>query len=250
MNRPDIQEAHDTGIRLAARDARDRGIGLVLARLDTLSPSLPELLAHELAALPPFGDGPSGPRALGWLARRRIARAVLGGACHVAPSAIRIEGAPGEAPHAVMPDGVRWSVSFSARRETALIAISRYAIGVDIEDTVAPEAIPLNVLRPDERMMLARLPVEARADAFQHLWTIKEATLKALGTGFALPPEAIRITHDGPEICVSRMAAGNYAFLPAKVLTWPHLPALKAFEPDADRKRAGGSAAAVVILST
>lgn len=80
-------------------------------------------------------------------------------------------------------------------RDLALIAVRADGdVGIDIEhidrgvDLLECES---SFCHADE---IASLPFgEARAAALLDLWTGKEALLKALGTGFSLPPESIRL---------------------------------------------------------
>jgi 4'-phosphopantetheinyl transferase len=93
-----------------------------------------------------------------------------------------------------------WQFNVSHSRDLAAIAISRYdPVGIDLElidpgfprDDVAP-----NILASDELCDLAALPEEGQAAYFFQLWTLKEALLKAVGSGFAMDPRTIRIRLD------------------------------------------------------
>ena len=84
-------------------------------------------------------------------------------------------------------------LSFSARGSLGLVGIGITPIGVDLELPIPPEEIPLNILRDDERLMLERVDPEQRVFAFLRLWGAKEAMVKALGTGFSIPPEALTV---------------------------------------------------------
>jgi 4'-phosphopantetheinyl transferase len=48
-----------------------------------------------------------------------------------------------------------------------------------------------DVLGPNEQAALARLPAACQRRRFLELWTLKEAYVKARGTGFALRPECV-----------------------------------------------------------
>ncbi|HMV86013.1 MAG TPA: 4'-phosphopantetheinyl transferase superfamily protein [Blastocatellia bacterium] len=77
------------------------------------------------------------------------------------------------------------------RRELALYAFALRPVGIDVELEQATqdfESLLPQVATTRERTVLQTLPVVERHQAFLHLWTRKEALLKAVGTGFAFPP--------------------------------------------------------------
>jgi phosphopantetheinyl transferase len=158
--------------------------GHVVILADVQAQDLPPPLAAEIAA----SERSAHP--LGYRVRRGIARAlaarVLGG--QAADYPVQQDG--NGAPHIL---GAGLHVSFSARGDRAAIALGRVPLGVDFEPALPPAGIPWNMLRADERAALEALPQRAQAEAFLALWRAKEATLKALGLGFRLPPEAVRI---------------------------------------------------------
>jgi 4'-phosphopantetheinyl transferase len=70
----------------------------------------------------------------------------------------------------------------------ALVVTAGIACGVDVED-VTREANFLGIARafaPSERSLLEAATLEERRRLFFELWTLKEAALKALGTGLSL----------------------------------------------------------------
>jgi 4'-phosphopantetheinyl transferase len=81
--------------------------------------------------------------------------------------------------------GLQFNVSHSGQH--ALIAVSREAIGVDLEWTAYPgfELAPLIdlVCHAREKAQLDQLDGEARFMLFHRIWTQKEAYCKALGLG-------------------------------------------------------------------
>jgi 4'-phosphopantetheinyl transferase len=65
-------------------------------------------------------------------------------------------------------------------------------VGVDVERCrrlAAAPALAERIFHPREQAWLATQP--CFDDAFFRMWTLKEALLKAAGTGFSQPPEAV-----------------------------------------------------------
>jgi 4'-phosphopantetheinyl transferase len=86
------------------------------------------------------------------------------------------------------------SISHSGNRATAVV--SRRRVGVDIEQIVErPESLLRYVLHEDEFPHIEALPVEESHRLFL-CWTIKEAVLKAIGTGLLRSPKSVRLDID------------------------------------------------------
>jgi 4'-phosphopantetheinyl transferase len=96
------------------------------------------------------------------------------------------------------PD-LHFNLSHSGRH--ALLAFARdQPLGVDIEARdrrVSHVEIARRFFAPDEAQAIAGLAPERRADAFRHLWTYKEAVLKALGTGLNFGLDKVEFEVDG-----------------------------------------------------
>ena len=109
-----------------------------------------------------------------------------------------------------------FSVSHSGRH--GLLAFARGGrIGVDVEERVARrdlDALIAAVLTPDERAELASSGGGERNARFFTLWTIKEALLKALGTGLQLDVAGFEV----PPAMRRGVTTGEFRF--------PHLPAV------------------------
>ena len=114
------------------------------------------------------------------------------------------------------PAPISFSVSHSGRH--GLLAFARDGrLGVDVEERVARrdlDALIAAVLTPDERAELASSSAGNRIGRFFSLWTIKEALLKALGTGLQLDMAGFEV----PPAMRRGMTAGVFRF--------PHLPAV------------------------
>jgi 4'-phosphopantetheinyl transferase len=98
------------------------------------------------------------------------------------------------------PD-LHFNLSHSGRH--VLLAFARdQPLGIDIERRdrrVSHIAIAQRFFTPDEAQAIADLAADRRADAFRHLWTYKEAVLKALGAGlsFGLDRVEFEVRGDG-----------------------------------------------------
>jgi 4'-phosphopantetheinyl transferase len=120
-------------------------------------------------------------------AAKAALRRLLGGYLNLPPSSLRfgtgsngkpfLEGAGAKA-------GIEFNISHSG--DTALVAVARLTVGVDLEQTqrrvpVSEGAIASRFFTPEEK---AAWQVGRRTDAaFFRLWTRKEAVLKAHGGG-------------------------------------------------------------------
>jgi 4'-phosphopantetheinyl transferase len=121
-------------------------------------------------------------------ATRVLVRGVLSGILKRLPEELDfVEGAHGR-------PGLRpelGPLQFNASRSRSwvgLVVTAGTACGLDVED-VSREADFLAIARafaPEERALLEEASPEERRRRFFQLWTLKEATLKALGTGLTL----------------------------------------------------------------
>lgn len=99
-----------------------------------------------------------------------------------------------------------------------LLAVAREGrIGVDVEERIPRrdvDGLMAAVLTPDERLELAAVGGRHRTMSFLTLWTIKEALLKALGTGLRLDMAGF----EAPPPMRRGVRVGEFRF--------PHLPAV------------------------
>ena len=114
------------------------------------------------------------------------------------------------------PAPVSFSVSHSGIH--GLIAVATAGrLGVDVEARVARrdlDALMAAVLTPDERAEIEAAGAGERLGRFYGLWTIKEALVKALGTGLQLDPAGFAV----PAAMRRGVTTGEFRF--------PHLPAV------------------------
>lgn len=97
-----------------------------------------------------------------------------------------------------------------------LIAITdRACVGVDVEER-APrrdlDGIGSLVYGPEERRLLGTASGRKKVQTFYRLWSMKEALIKALGTGFSLSPSGFEV----PRPMLQGERSGIFRF--------PHLP--------------------------
>ena len=130
---------------------------------------------------------------------------------------LRFEASEHGKPFALV-DGEAQRVSFNVSHSGAhgLIALAAEGrLGVDVEER-APrrdmELLVRSVLTPDEQARLAGLGERDKMYAFYDLWTMKEALLKALGTGLSVDMA------DFEAPLAARAGAGGVAF------RFPRLP--------------------------
>jgi 4'-phosphopantetheinyl transferase len=117
-------------------------------------------------------------------------------------------------------NGTSASICFNISHSGAhgLIAFAAAGrIGVDVEERIARrdlDGISQTVFTPGERAALAATSGERKVHLFFSLWTLKEALIKALGSGFSLDPSRFEIP---PAMCRG---------LPMSIFRFPHLPAV------------------------
>ena len=97
-----------------------------------------------------------------------------------------------------------------------LIAIANEAcVGVDVEER-APrrdlDGIGSLVYGPEELRLLGTASGREKVEIFYRLWSLKEALIKALGTGFSLSPSGFEV----PRTMLQGERSGTFRF--------PHLP--------------------------
>jgi 4'-phosphopantetheinyl transferase len=123
-----------------------------------------------------------------YVVARGLLRTLLARYLDTDPSALRFTYNPHGKPD--LPDAeLRFNLAHS--HGLAVYAVSRKrTVGVDVEHVrteVATDAIAKRHFSACELDELQRVPEQLRTQAFFHAWTRKEAFLKALGTGLALP---------------------------------------------------------------
>ena len=97
-----------------------------------------------------------------------------------------------------MAEGARLPLNFNVSHSGGhgLIALSAGGrLGVDVEERIPRrhlDELIEAVMGPDEQAELAALREPAKLRLFYRLWTLKEALIKALGTGFSTDPSGFQ----------------------------------------------------------
>lgn len=122
-------------------------------------------------------------------------RVLLGRYAGIAPEAVAFKTNAYGKPHLAQDPCLYFNLSHGG--SMLLIGVTRVAaIGVDIE-AVRPlpdrDQIILGCFASDERVFIAMTPSEHRDAAFFRIWTGKEATAKALGTGLSTPLDSFSV---------------------------------------------------------
>ena len=111
---------------------------------------------------------------------------------------------------------IAFNVSHSS--EHGLIAITDKAcVGVDVEER-APrrdfDGIGSLVYGPEERRLLGIASGREKVQFFYRLWSMKEALIKALGTGFSMSPSGFEVP--GPMLRGERSGIFRFPHLPSQ----------------------------------
>lgn len=147
-----------------------------------------------------------------FLAARATLRLILARYTMENPAGLRFEYGPHGKPSLAGEHELRFNMSHSG--DLALYAVARAReVGVDLErhrDDVECDQIAHRFFSPAEVAALLALPAEVRRPAFFRCWSRKEAYIKALGTGLALPLDQFDVS----------LAPGE----PARLLQTYHAP--------------------------
>jgi 4'-phosphopantetheinyl transferase len=164
------------------------------AQASTAPPALDALPPDELAQAEGFG---SEKRRREFALGRAVARALLAERLAVAAPDVPLRIAADGAPELDEP-ALRVSIAHAATaaQTLAVAAVGARPLGVDLEP-IRPRRPDLYrfLLHPDEYGLLEELPHE-HDTAQVLLWSLKEATLKAMRTGFRVSPKTLRLAVD------------------------------------------------------
>ena len=104
--------------------------------------------------------------------------------------------------------GTSYHVSLAHSEDRAAAVLAEQPVGVDLEHVAEHDPRVADfLLHSSERSLLDTLPMNADR-AFTLCWTLKEAVLKALGTGMRRSPKKLRLDID-VENCTATIRAWN-----------------------------------------
>jgi 4'-phosphopantetheinyl transferase len=154
-----------------------------------------------------------------FVAARGTLRELLARELGERPRALRFEYGPHGKPRL---RGAELGFNASHSQDLALYALARgRELGVDVEalrEDVDHAAIAARFFSPSEREALRGTPADARAGAFFSIWTRKEAFVKLLGGGLAIPLDSFDVSLGEPAVLLrlpERAGAASLATLPA-----------------------------------
>lgn len=135
-------------------------------------------------------------RKVEFLTGRLLLKTVLGRALRIRRGGVRLVRSPYGKP--ILHGAVEARLSFSpshSKRVVACVVSSGPRVGIDVEDMSGDHlGVMEKVFVPEEIFFVRSQPAESEQHrAFYLLWTRKEAVMKAVGMGFALPPRSFRV---------------------------------------------------------
>lgn len=129
---------------------------------------------------------------------RGALRDILGRYLDVRPARIALTANPHGKPALAAPDCAWLHFNLAHSGDLALVALTRgRPLGIDVERVAPPDNLPRLVAQffsPNENAAFRALPESKRVAAFFAGWTRKEAYIKALGVGGALPLDQFDVT--------------------------------------------------------
>jgi len=137
------------------------------------------------------------PARLRYLAARASIRLILARYTGVAPATLVFASGSRGKPRVQNPlPGPPVCFNAAHSGDTVVVAVARFELGVDVERIRAVpnlERLAARYCSGAERNLLRGLPHGQREAAFLKLWTGKEAYLKAIGSGVAMPLRWIEV---------------------------------------------------------
>jgi phosphopantetheinyl transferase len=130
--------------------------------------------------------------------RRETARAILARQFGLPDADVVIAHDAAGQPRLAGSRAGRLHISLATRAGVVAVALAERPVGVDVELVDPAGVIPHEALHAQEQRMLDLIEPAARPSAFAQLWAAKEAHVKALGTGFARPPESFAVSLISP----------------------------------------------------
>lgn len=143
---------------------------------------------EERARLESFG---SEKRQREFVLGRAAARSLLADALRTTPPDVPLEVADDDA---IDVPGTPWNLSIAHAQPHAIAVIAPFSVGADVEKIRRRDKrLKRFLLRPDEQDVLDELSDDL-SRGLVLCWTLKEATLKAMRTGFRCSPKKLRLS--------------------------------------------------------
>ncbi len=139
-----------------------------------------------------------------FLVSRALVRCVLGHYLGIEPAAVEFRYSKIGKPELVSDIGLQFNLTHT-NGLIALAVTKQAPVGIDVEYLNRQADIPKLASRyfsDEENSALYRLPAEAWSQRFYDLWTLKEAYLKACGTGLTRPLRDFSFSFGEQEITV------------------------------------------------
>lgn len=183
-----------------------------------------------------------------YIAAHALARAMLSRQAGGEPASWRFETGIHGKPEAVMPSGTaRLRLNLSHTHGLAAAALAQdHDIGIDVErlDRKARIAdLAERYFAPAEKQLLAQTPPQRAHETFLTLWTLKEAYVKATGSGLAKALDSFAFTLNPPAIAFDapRAAESSAWYFHHRQVTENHILALAMHHPNPQRVRLDAS---------
>ena len=164
------------------------------------------------------------------LAGRALVRLVLSRWQNCTPASLAIAEGPHGKPRLQDPpaDGPRLHFNIGHTGPVVVAAVSEaQPVGIDVEPhtrSVDAPSLAERVLTASERDRWRSRPASCRQAALLHLWTCKEAFLKATGEGLRRAPTTVESIADGSTVVALRDAPGSSAPSSAPADEWSVRP--------------------------
>lgn len=135
------------------------------------------------------------------------------------PKDIRFAYGEHRKPHLIMPDDHFLQFNLAHSNDIAIYAITqKHAVGIDIEkeqDTFN-EPVANRYFSDEENAELRELPALQRLKGFYRLWARKEALIKAVGKGLAIPLSDFSVSlTDEPQLV--KLERKNWRLIPLSI---------------------------------
>jgi len=160
---------------------------------------------------------------LRFIAAHAMLRCLLGERVGIPPQRIELVTGPRGKPALAAGGAAAPHFNLAHSGELAVVALATRELGVDVE-ALRPfpraERFAARFFASSEQQWLRAKPEAERGDATLTLWTLKEAYLKAVGSGIAMPLAGVEVDPDRPallRVAGVAPAPGDWTLLGARL---------------------------------